>query len=415
MAPKKRVVAPKKRAHAQVIEIDESNPPRPRARGSKCSLQLDGKASAASGAGVMAPKQRAYAQVNGIDKSSLPRLKASESKLSLQLECEARGLHNYKDLNVDELLICLRVGSIHLTATPEFKKMQQMIELIEREEKVAAAVELRDLEAQKERELRAVAEAARKQRRTTQREEEQRRQKGLHTIMEPALHNCALAKTSTLKLHGVPRSQSAHCRYSEGHRPKRGPRCSGKLLFTCEVCDFDICEGCAKFEKIPAEKREALMQEEAVAQRLCQECEREQSPQRVRLRRLGKHGAGLGKRCEDTYKVQITSRILTPEEDVWPPDFVVWSLEGFRPDGSLIDGGFPRKVFDSSWRTHEEANARAVYLFHFKDPWDKTIDPCGASVEVQRTDGLLWFQTYPPDSIMSWTVAVAPSARFTQR
>lgn len=49
--------------------------------------------------------------------------------------------------------------------------------------------------------------------------------------------------------------------------------------------------------------------------------------------------------------------------------FFVWSSEGYDNDGWHSYNGPPRKEFDSSWRTIEEANARVEYLFFIKNPW----------------------------------------------
>jgi hypothetical protein len=68
-------------------------------------------------------------------------------------------------------------------------------------------------------------------------------------------------------------------------------------------------------------------------------------------------------------------------------------------------------VFDSSWRTAAEANARARYRFVHGNPWGVGEDDLGDISESMR-NGLLHMRTSPPDS-STWSTGVVSDRGYT--
>lgn len=89
--------------------------------------------------------------------------------------------------------------------------------------------------------------------------------------------------------------------------------------------------------------------------------------------------------------------------------YTVWSSEEFC---EYNDGIPPQRVFDSTWKTAEHANARAMYLFYWKSCWglqpEEVSELFVGEVEI---DGLKMLKASPPDSAR-WTVGVIPDFAF---
>ena len=67
-------------------------------------------------------------------------------------------------------------------------------------------------------------------------------------------------------------------------------------------------------------------------------------------------------------------------------------------------------IFDSSWRTEAEANARARYRFLHGNPWGLN-DLDTYEIEESARNGLLRMSCEPPDS-SCWSVGVTPDRAY---
>jgi hypothetical protein len=93
--------------------------------------------------------------------------------------------------------------------------------------------------------------------------------------------------------------------------------------------------------------------------------------------------------------------------------YTVWCSDGhsYSPP--------PDKEFDSTWKTKADANARARYLFYWKNVWGLSPNEFlaengeGEPVEETATNqhGLVEFSVEPPDS-SHWTASVVPDKVF---
>ena len=95
--------------------------------------------------------------------------------------------------------------------------------------------------------------------------------------------------------------------------------------------------------------------------------------------------------------------------------YTVWCSDGYDKDGWHSYEGEPNKEFDTSWMTKEEANARAEYLFFWKNPWGldptEVSDDDGGENSPTVRDGMNKWEVAPPDS-SRWTVGVVPAAAY---
>lgn len=91
--------------------------------------------------------------------------------------------------------------------------------------------------------------------------------------------------------------------------------------------------------------------------------------------------------------------------------FTVWCSSGYENDGWHSYEGEPDWEFDTTYMTKDEANARARYLFFWKNPWGLTPqevqdDNNGVTEKIDK-HGFAKFQVHPDDSEV-WTVGIVP-------
>lgn len=88
--------------------------------------------------------------------------------------------------------------------------------------------------------------------------------------------------------------------------------------------------------------------------------------------------------------------------------FVVWSSSGYPYDGWHSYAGEPRKEFDSTWDTLEEANARVRHKFIHENVYELSVTEMKDTVEcaevMDEDTGLLTLSACPEDS-EKYTVA----------
>eukprot|EP00957_Ditylum_brightwellii_P177258 13503333-Ditylum_brightwellii.AAC.1 len=120
-------------------------------------------------------------------------------------------------------------------------------------------------------------------------------------------------------------------------------------------------------------------------------------------------------------KSNFKSNILKPSDNNTNPDgnkqtgYTVWSSDGYGNDGWHRYNGPPDKEFNSTYATIEDANARARYLFYWKNPWGQGADELmeegqGVNESVDK-NGLKTYDVTPDDST-TWTFGVVPNIAF---
>ena len=187
-------------------------------------------------------------------------------------------------------------------------------------------------------------------------------------------------------------------------------------LFTSEKCDFDVCQACVKVMNMtPEEKKAEAKTQAAAAKREAAEA----AAKRRRLEEKAEKEAEEKRRKKWDPKRQFKSRIIDPLEKNFSlegnktKDFTVWCSDGYDNDGWHSYEGPPDKDFDTTYATKEDANDRARYLFHWKNPRGMGPDDISKQEgdEKSARDGCVTYVVRPPDS-STWTVSVVPAAAY---
>jgi hypothetical protein len=82
-------------------------------------------------------------------------------------------------------------------------------------------------------------------------------------------------------------------------------------------------------------------------------------------------------------------------------EYIVWCSENFL--------GTHPKYFDSRWKTSNEANDRARYLFYWKNPWHKHPEEMSSHNGPESIEGLVAYECTPEDTYDCWRVGVVPA------
>jgi len=218
-----------------------------------------------------------------------------------------------------------------------------------------------------------------------------------------------MAKTEGLRLHGKPRyGQCDPCRCQRG--VFWFDQSDTTLLYSCEKCDFDICQRCFDEEnKSEAEKEMIRRKRERAREVQLRKEEEEEAREREEHKRRWDP-----KRFESKI-IQAKGKQIDPKSGL---KFTVWCSDGYDYDGWHSYEGEPTKEFDSVWSTKKEANSRAEYLFFWKNPWgldpeEVTDENChyDRGVVPEIVEGLKTYTVAPPDSTR-WKVGVVPTDAF---
>lgn len=359
----------------------------------------------------------------------------------LKEEALARGIDvkELASMNKDALLNALVVGSPRITKTDAWGEIITLRKTFADERQKAAQLEMQrqreaaELERQRREEIYRRQEQQRreeerkwKEQREKARAEEISKQGEFHSLKVPKnVHKCKLAFTKDLCLHGSPRSYNAAC-------TECGSRYN--VEYSCEQCDFDICNKCFKEKTMtPAEKKAEAKRKAA------EEKERQKAAAEWRRREEEEEAKHLKKWDPKTH---FADKIVNPSDKNKDPDgnkskgFTVWCSDGYGNDGWHSYEGAPAKEFDTTYATKEEANDRARFLFQWKNPWgwgaeefeerlicSEKSTKTGLAIpkqfwneyEVTNTmikDGMVTYAVTPADST-TWTVSVVPDAAFT--
>lgn len=335
----------------------------------------------------------------------LPRISKRLTVAQLKEEATARQLFDKRTLpkSKADLLHHLVDGSIHVAETTQYKEYQAILQRLEDERPELlvksmtnhqAEFQKQDERRQKRREQERVKEEQEQAAARQTRSDEIARQACLHTLSFPQVHSHSLAKHSQLKMNGSPRRGCCdvcpHNHFFFG--------LERKPLYTCEICDYDICTACFNTQNMtPAER---LKHEEK--KRIEEQRERAEQVRREaeETRRWDAHQQFKTAICKPN---PVNKNLGTKGHK-----FVVWCSDGDAYQGP------PMQNFDTSWKTAKEANDRARYLFFWKNPWG--IDPREVSDDngfpkATHRDGLSTYTVEPADS-SCWTVGVVPTVAF---
>jgi len=342
----------------------------------------------------------------------------------LKDEAAARGI-DVTGMNKDRLLERLGVGSILIHKTDEWKEVWGEVVLLREKFKKERQVDVQ-MEQERQHQLalkrhqKQMKEAEERQKREQEEEKKERAaelasQVEKHKHHYPKVHGCKLAKTDELMFHGKPRTYERFtCSECNNSLIKRHvlsfsfsgaaetQKCHG---YTCEGCDYDICQDCFKEKTMTPEEKKA-------------EAKRKAKEERERLKREEEEEAQH--RAKWDAKQQFKSSIINPPSKNLDPDgnkmkgFTVWCSDGYGNDGWHSYEGPPTKEFDATYKTKEEANNRARYLFHWKNPWglgaEEMAEGSGVIDKSVRNE-LVTYEITPDDST-TWTVGVVPDAAY---
>lgn len=354
-------------------------------------------------------------------------MKAAE----LKEEAVARGINvkEWKHMNKEALLEMLVVGSRSIIKSEAWDEVVNLRKTFADERQKAAQMEEQRREElyRKEEQERREQEKKRLEQREKNRADEIRQQAVLHSLSVPKnVHGCKLAFTKDLLFHGAPRNYNVRCSQCGG--------CYGSIEYSCEKCDYDICNDCFKVKTMtPAEKK-------VEAKRKAAE-EKERQKAAAERRRLQEEEEAKRRKKWDP-NTHFANKIVNPSDKNKDPDgnkskgFTVWCSDGYGNDGWHSYEGAPAKEFDTTYATKKEANERARYLFQWKNPWgfgaEEFDDRLGCSDKSTKEglaiyrefgrhehgvtnkstkDGMVSY-TVTPDDSTTWTVSVVPDAAF---
>jgi hypothetical protein len=388
-------------------------------------------------------EQRQEPQTTNVARTpvALPRISKKMTVVQLQEEATCRGFDQMNLPNKkSDLLNFLMDGSIYLKETPAWKQVEQLKQQMEQEwfslEQKSSAVreeeerkaeqrreakELKKLELRrKEQEVRHMEQEVRRkeqevesahrkqeiqnqkacqqqeiQNQKARRQQEIQNQKPEHKHSYMRVHPHPLARTRDLLNDGRPRNDYyVECRVC---------RRAGCCVWTCEACCFDICETCFINEnKTEQEKtQDRDKQERAWLDYLRRD---EEALAKIKREHLNQWDANK--------QFKKSSISLLPMNK--KPDGN--AMQGFTVWCSCTWDSYsyedPTKEFDSTWKTAEDANARARYLFIWKNCWghgpDELIEQaCQEPHTEEEKEGLKTF-SIDHQKCGTWTVSVVP-------
>ena len=246
-------------------------------------------------------------------------------------------------------------------------------------------------------------------------------QLSLHTH-NSGVHSCPLAPTSALLFHGEPRSAAAHCSFGDSpfcdaqgiafwrhiSRAKGPTREEHRMAWTCELCDYDICQDCYDFETAWEDGKRQIHAAHAEAE-LKRAAEREAARIKQRL--------ALEKRLGGPYAEAVKEPPAAYKDASCSNGYTIWSSRGYPHDGWHTYEGPPEREYGSTYPTAEEAIKRASYLFYFQNPWGLGGDEIAdgdCSTYRKRSGEVMRLEHIAGDS-ETWIVAVVGAAAWVQR
>ena len=348
---------------------------------------LDPLKKSTSDANHGAPQQPKYL----VTKHHLPRVHRNMGIEELQDEARCRGLTSLDEFTTkDQILDELVEGSIRLGETKVYNEYMKMLARMDEEK---PKLKEKHMRRKLRRERRAAAD---KEAHDQLREEEVTKQAKLHTHNFPNIHCHPLAKSEFLSHSGKPRVELAVCQQCKDANMDVDNRCTSQVAWTCESCNWDICQAC--FIRAMDEQMDLTCTSDLTltltASSSCRdelatvsgdtEGDDTESSELVARLSLVDDGDDDDEQSQKQNASPRAYRYDPPDvfnrNAISPPPnyqdreggkgkgYTVWFKWG-PVDASTanINSGFARKDFDSTWPTREEADARARYLYHWKN------------------------------------------------
>jgi hypothetical protein len=352
---------------------------------------------------------------------TLPRVDGKMLLKDLKVEVVARGQSVKSTPTKKELLHRLGLGSICISRTSEYKYIEKLRQLIQDETQSQIANEKKAMiKAQADKE-KIIQDKIILLNKCSQK---------LHVFIETKIHPCPLAPSQNLIDPQYKESFVNNWNVNDGlaissnsfeSRSKRS-HCDVcqkvQCVWTCEKCDFDICQICFDVELLPEpqrkKRRSQLMAEEDKRRMQLDE-------EQKRARKRYKEETEQRKKEEIKQLEKKLGKFLPHHKDVPKTNkkaqgsgYTVWSANGSHWDGP------PYKHFDSSWDSLKDAKQRAKYLFYIKNPWgveasevDNELDHKQSEFDepVPLPSRLFSLQMHDQEGD-EWTVAIVPDSAF---
>jgi len=358
--------------------------------------------------------------------ASYTRINSKMSTAKLKEEARVRQLNPKTIPKLKaELVNHLVEGSICVHESAEYIAYQNLLQRVQNEHHMLLQASFENMRAAQARRQELEEQRYEKERQRLDKERQEKkekrnleiaRQKPLHKHSFPRVHRCPMAKREDLTIHGEERlGQCNICNRDHSKFQYMFSSYATNILYSCERCDFDICNRCFEKENKSEEEKEKIRRarERAREEQRRREAEEARIEEEERSRRWDANQRFNPTIIEAKGKHRVYSSGL---------QFTVWCSDGYDCDGWHSYEGEPTKEFDSVWNTKEEANLRAEYLFYWKNPWgmkpEELLDNryglgCADDEITPRVvDGCWGCTICPPDS-SRWTVGVVPTVAFT--
>ena len=342
----------------------------------------------------------------------LPRIDDSMTLKELGEEALYRDMLSHSTCldSKSNLLELLVPGSIRLSATKVAQDYQDLLARLESEKPQLR----REQQEQRRKRLLQQERAQQIKRSHRQRAIEQQNQTLLHTYSFPNVHPHPKAPSERLNYFGQPRGQVATCQWCQwkDDQDERWESSSSgggdgeihqgdrdalrhKVLWTCEPCNFDICQECFQPTNLPHPQ----FRSEPTSQRNVAQQQQPPAPYVVPNATKPSQGSGSSRGSSTGYRWDPPGRfekhIVFPSyQNTNPPPtqnhhgsgYTVWcsydgptisrtttSITSSCSSNSSPEVGSnsktPKQEFDTTWDTFDDAQARARYLYHWKNCW----------------------------------------------
>jgi hypothetical protein len=362
--------------------------------------------------------------------AELPRITSALTLPELKDECKVRGLKGYSSLSKEPLLNLLALNSIALSRTKEYR----IVELI----KAQMILESNDRNAkEKEERLKQLQIQSAGTNVNGQNNPLNLEAPKLDATFSTPYHFCHLHDNVGRYFRGVPRVSTAVCDVCRGHNPK----------YCCEACDWDICISCFNnpgqlSTEVGHKRAMTTVNKDQPAAKVANQNKLGSWDQDNSDKEVDQTNA-LFQRAKDQYarEDQIFFNQLTPggvpahhylqqksQDDEYESDedsvdtvypntitkpnkintnkkkllkYVVWTSDGYPPDGWHSYDGPPPKEFDSSFKTVAEANQRVRYKMLHDNVWGLSRSEMlqkDISETTEKKTKLLTMSVCPDDS-----------------
>ena len=255
-SPKKRTI--QKELETKTLAFD--NEPEP-AKKKKAHNKPKAKVSNSTTTAVNCQKKQPAPKTNtgSVPASNVvlcSRITNNMTMVQLRDEAKARRLDPKAtpELKADLLHILVK-GSIHVHESTEYRAYLDLLERVQMERTTLFEASLQNKQAA---EARRGARMEYQRQKDNQRREEVARQEPLHVHSFPRVHPHALARHEELMMDGVPRDGTCERCDGRGSSPYNSISAEPPPLYSCDGCNWDICQTCFDDEHKSEEEKEQV-------------------------------------------------------------------------------------------------------------------------------------------------------------